>query len=282
MNTLGIHICSYLDRFTDDPTFAFPMVKKFGIDNIEISILSDYSEKRAVELKNKALDNDLSLTGCTGLPETADLSSKNSTEVANGIDYLKKCIDFCAILGTDKLSGILYSPWGKIDRDLQKRDAWFYSIEPMQTVCEYAKNVGITLCIEALNRFEGNFINTLDEGTEYLKLVNRSNLMLLADTFHANIEEKNPVDSIISNIQNIGNIHITEPNRDFPQSNNPIWISLLTALNSTGYKKGIVFECCVKRDTEIGVAFFQWQDLLLGKNLFEKIEASSYFLNHIL
>lgn len=282
MNTLGIHICSYLDKFSEDPTFAFPILKKCGIQNVEISILGDYSSKRARVIKTEAQKNDLMLSCCTGLPEKADLSEESPLERANGISYLKNCIDFCVALGAKKLSGILYSPWGKIDQKRSKQDRWQTSLEAMQEVCEYAESADITLCLESLNRFEGNFINTLSEGADYLRLVNHPNLKLLADTFHANIEEKDSLTAIISNIQMIGNIHIAEANRDFPRQYNPLWLKLSSGLKQVGYESGLVFECCVKPFTEIGIAFNQWQDLVNGRSVFEEIESSSRFMNSIL
>jgi D-psicose/D-tagatose/L-ribulose 3-epimerase len=282
MTTLGIHICSYLDHFSQDPTFAFPVLEKSGIQVVEVSILDDYSHDRARLIKNKAENHNLKLSCCTGLPTDSDLAEDSLLARANGIRYLKNCIDFCVSLGSNKLSGILYSPWGKIDRTRNKQDRWKTSVEPMREVCDYAASAGVTLCLESLNRFEGNFINTLSEGTEYLRMVNRANLKLLADTFHANIEEKDSLQAILSNIQNIGNIHITEANRDFPKQSNPFWEKLCSALKQSEYQDTLVYECSVKPFTEIGLAFNQWQDLLDGKSIFDEIDTSSRFISSLL
>jgi sugar phosphate isomerase/epimerase len=75
-------------------------------------------------------------------------------------------------------------------------------------------NIGLTL--EPVNRYEGNFINTLNEGIEFIKRVGAPNLGLLADTFHMNIEEVSIYDSIIQAKNYITHVHFADSNRWAP------------------------------------------------------------------
>jgi hypothetical protein len=60
----------------------------------------------------------------------------------------------------------------------------------LKPVADYAGQQGIELAIEPLNRFETDFINTVEQGLELIDRIGASNVGLLLDTFHMNIEEK--------------------------------------------------------------------------------------------
>lgn len=272
---IGIHTCCYTDNFSDDPTLDFAKVKAAGIDVVEFSILNNFSKERAMYLRKKLEENSLEGAACTAIPEDACLFSDNSQTVENAINYLKRCIDFSHIIDSKTLSGVLYSPWGKFDTSLKKREKWQESIPAIREVCDYAKQFDVTICFEVLNRFESDFLNTVDEGAEYVELVGKDNLKILADAFHMNIEEENMYQTVKRNISSIGNVHISENNRDFPKETNPRWKELITSLKEVGYEGNITFECCLNCGTEVGNAFSQWQDLLGCRNLFDTITAST-------
>ena len=65
---------------------------------------------------------------------------------------------------------------------------------------DHAAASGIKLSIEPLNRFECYMMNTVAEAAEIVRRVDRPNFGLLYDTFHANIEEKDPVGVIAPNM----------------------------------------------------------------------------------
>ena len=53
-----------------------------------------------------------------------------------------------------------------------------------------------TFALEALNRFECYFLNTMQQLNDYLDEVNHPHVQGMYDTFHCNIEEKDPVGAI--------------------------------------------------------------------------------------
>jgi|ERR1035441_10015267 hydroxypyruvate isomerase len=48
---------------------------------------------------------------------------------------------------------------------------------------------GIRLALEPLNRFETDFLHTVEQAMTFLARVDRESVWLLLDTFHLNIEE---------------------------------------------------------------------------------------------
>ena len=54
----------------------------------------------------------------------------------------------------------------------------------------------MTLCLEAVNRFECYFLNTHADLARFAKAVNHPNCRVMYDTFHSHIEEKDTVKAI--------------------------------------------------------------------------------------
>ena len=88
--------------------------------------------------------------------------------------------------------------------------------EVHRTIADYAQKAGVTLAIECLNRFECYFLNTIADGVEHVKRVNHPNFGVMYDSFHANVEEKDPVGCIKKNVKAIRHVHVSENDRGTP------------------------------------------------------------------
>ena len=69
-------------------------------------------------------------------------------------------------------------------------------MEGIHGIADFANDLGINLCIEVLNRFENHVLNTAAEGVAFVKDVGKSNVKVMLDTFHMNIEEDSFGDAI--------------------------------------------------------------------------------------
>ena len=63
-------------------------------------------------------------------------------------------------------------------------------------VGDYAQSAGITIALEAINRFECYFVNTMADLCAHLERVDHPAISGMYDTFHANLEEKHVTDCI--------------------------------------------------------------------------------------
>lgn len=256
---LGIHECSYIDSFSDDRTDFFPFLKDCGFSCVEFSVLSNYQPERASYLKNCLDDNGLKAACCSCLPEGASFVNGDSVSYRVGLDYIKKCLDFCSVVGSELMSGILYSGWGCTDMNISRERKLELAAPALREAADYAADKGITLCLEVLNRYESDYINTLDEGRVFLDMIGKANVKLLADAFHMSIEEKNLASVFKANGDIIGNIHISENNRDFPGYGAFNWQDIIGAVKASGYSGNVTYECATKSGTEVGNAFNIWR-----------------------
>jgi sugar phosphate isomerase/epimerase len=74
----------------------------------------------------------------------------------------------------------------------------------------------VTLIIEPVNRYEINFVNSLDEGAALLGKVGCQNLGLMPDVFHMNIEDAQIGASLAQYGRSVRYIHFADSNRLAP------------------------------------------------------------------
>lgn len=125
---------------------------------------------------------------------------------------------------------------GKIEESVNRAEAEEWTIDCLRKCTEFAKEYNIRLTLEPVNGYESNFINTLNEGVEFIKRVGASNLGLLADTFHMNIEEVSIYDSIIQAKDYITHVHFADSNRWAPGCGHLDFTKIVHTLKKIGYQ----------------------------------------------
>ena len=68
------------------------------------------------------------------------------------------------------------------------KDAFSNSVEIIRNLCNKAKNLGIKIGLEPVNRYESNLINTASQAMDFIKLSESDNLFVHLDSYHMNIE----------------------------------------------------------------------------------------------
>lgn len=103
---------------------------------------------------------------------------------------------------------------GKKQANQNYQEVENYFIDAIQECASV--NEKIKLVIEPINRYETNIINSVTQGLEFLDKAGCSNVGLLLDTFHMNIEEKSITDSIILAREKLFHFHVADSNRWHP------------------------------------------------------------------
>src|SRR5689334_2673117 len=186
---LGINTFLFTSPFTNDSTKLFPTFKKWGFETVEIPI-EDPSH-----IDPKYVESELEKQGlvcgsvCACMGPDRDLRGTPEAQ-ETGKTYLKALIDQAAELGATVI-GPVYSAVGRADAVEPKEYArqWKTVVKHLKEITKYAEKKGVTICLEPLNRFETDFINTADQGLKMIADVGSPALKLHLDTFHMNIEE---------------------------------------------------------------------------------------------
>ena len=101
---------------------------------------------------------------------------------------------------------------------------------------------GCKFAIEPINRYETEFINTVDAGLRLLDRLKLDNVGLLLDTFHMNIEEPSMTRSIALAGERIFHFHIADSNRWHPDAGHIDFGAVIEALDRAGYRGWISAE----------------------------------------
>lgn len=86
-------------------------------------------------------------------------------------------------------------------------------VQAVHRYADYAKPLGVRLAIEPINRYETNLIHTVGEALGFIQEVGADNLVVLADTFHMNIEEVLLADALRQAGKQLGFLHFADSNR---------------------------------------------------------------------
>ena len=116
--------------------------------------------------------------------------------------------------------------------------------------------------IEALNRFESHLLNTMEQAASYVKRVNHPNFGTMYDTFHANIEENDPVGCIetVHATGKLNHIHISENNRGTPGFGHAPCREAIRKARSLGYDGWLTIEAFGGSLPDLAAATRVWRD----------------------
>lgn len=241
---------------------------RLGFDILEVACGAfDREDDRFFrELAAAAKANGLRLTGGYGPRKGHDLAGTDPAQVEAAFRFYADMFRKMELAGIDRLGGALYSYWpAQCTPETDKAADTDRSVARMQRLADLAADHGITLCMEALNRFEGYMINTADECLAYVRAVNRPNVKVMLDTFHMNIEEDSLTDAIRKSGLLLGHFHVGEANRRCPGPNGRFdWAAIGRALRSIGYAGGVVMEPFVRMGGQVSRDVSLWRDLSGG------------------
>lgn len=125
-----------------------------------------------------------------------------------------------------------------------------FLIESLGECVAVATEHDIKMALEPLNRYETDLIPTVQDGLHLIDQVGSSNLGLLLDTFHMNIEEVSIEKSILQAGDRIFHFHVADSNRWYPGGGHLDFNSIMSTLKSVGYMGWISGEFMPKPDAD--------------------------------
>src|SRR3954465_4835575 len=240
---IGINTFLFTSPFTNQSTKLFKQFKKWGFESVEIPV-EDLSHIDPAHVKRELDKNGLvcgSVCACMGPDRDLRGTAKQQK---TGLAYMKPLIDQMVVLDCPSFIGPVYSAVGRADAvpPAEYKQQWKAVVNNLRTLCDYAEKKGRQVCLEPLNRFETDFINTCDQGLQMIKDVGSPALRLHLDTFHMNIEEKDQGKAIRKAGKLLGHFHACGSDRGTPGNDHIDWKPIAKALKTVGYKGDAVIE----------------------------------------
>ncbi len=217
--------------------YAIEKTAAAGFDLIEI-LLPVTMDFNAGEVKKQLNDHNLEAVCSLNLPKEAHIASY--PEVAEKL--MKKAVDKTSELETDFLGGVLHGGIGVFSGSPLTETETETIVEVWAAVADYAKEKGINIGIEPINRYETYVCNTAENVLDMISKTGKDNLFLHLDTFHMNMEENNFYDPVILAGNRLKHIHITESHRGMLGEGTINWQELFTALREIDFQGNLVLE----------------------------------------
>jgi D-psicose/D-tagatose/L-ribulose 3-epimerase len=228
-----------------------------GLDFVEIPLL--HPESMDVSGTRDLLDRyGIGCTCSLGLPKAAHLPfAPDAAET-----FLRTAVDVTAALGSDALSGAIYTHLGTLTRKPPTEDELAEVARVIKSVARYAAQQDVSLGIEAINRYETYLINLASQADAMLDRIDEPNVFVHLDTYHMNIEEKGFYDPIVATGSRMQYIHLSESDRGTPGTGNVHWDEVFRGLEAVGYNGRLVMESFAAVNEDIIGATALWRDVV--------------------
>ena len=240
-NPLGVHALTWVGGWSHEQCrHACKSTKEAGFSVIEIPIFDSFQidiEDTLKVLKEYGLTATVSL----GLNFEEDINNEDPEIVAKGLKVLRHALGIVHQLGGDYMGGVIYSALGKYTLACTPK-ARSNVVASLKTLAQEAHAKGITLGLEAVNRYETNLLNTVEQAVALIKEIGEPNIKVHLDSYHMNIEEYDLESPIVKHAEYIGYVHIGASHRGGLGSGNIDFDQLFGALAKIEYTGVITFE----------------------------------------
>ena len=235
-------------------------LKAMGFDGVELPMFSGHPEDYQ-KLGDQLRDLGLERTATVIRNEEDDPISPDPAVRRLALESMQHAIDCAEAAGADLIGGPFYAAIGKFSGAPPTAEEWNYSIEYMRQAADYAARSGIHLSLEFLNRFEIYLLNCTADTKRFVQEVDRPNVGVHYDTFHANLEEKDVGRAIRDAAGSITHVHISENDRGTPGHGQVRWDETFSALAEIGYDGWLTIEAFGQALPGLAAATKIWRPL---------------------
>jgi D-psicose/D-tagatose/L-ribulose 3-epimerase len=255
MIRIGAHAFVWIPDWTTElGNEAITAAGRAGFDFLEIPMLKPHEFDAASHrqaLANAGIEATVSLV----LPKDAHMPF----EPEKARIFLTGVLDKMEDTRITYLCGCLAMSLGTLTGAPPTSDEKQRVIDTLGRVAEDAKRRGITLGIEAVNRYESYVLNVLEDGRAIIDAIGADNVELHADTYHMNIEEEGFYAPIVASKGYLGYIHMSESHRGLVGSGNVHWNDVFRGLKDADYTGPLVLESFAAINPDLQAATALWR-----------------------
>ena len=263
---IGVNLLLWTSQLTPAHLPILRGLKAMGYDGVEVPVFAgtpgDYSE-----IARMLGDEGLAAAVAGTLKPGADPLSDDPTQRAAGRDHLHWLVDCAAALGAEVIAGPFHQPLAQFSGTGPTPREWDRLVAAQTDMADYAP---MRLAIEPLNRFECYALNTAEQAARLAHQVNRPSYGTLFDTFHANIEERDPVAALTQTLPHVTHFHVSENDRGTPGTGHAAILPALKVLKAAGYDHWISVEAFGQALPDIAAATKIWRPLFTSETQLAK------------
>jgi D-psicose/D-tagatose/L-ribulose 3-epimerase len=256
----GFNLLLWTTHVTPEHLPILKRLKQAGYDGVEIPVfegdVSHFAWLGEVLDKLGLERTVVSVIGPSGKnPLSPDKAARDAA-----VAYMKWVIDCTAALGAEIIVGPMHSELGYFSGNAPTAGERKRGVSFHRKVGDYAGKREVRFALEALNRFECYFLNTMAQLADYLDEVDHPAIKGMYDTFHSNIEEKDPVAAIKDIKRHMIHVHISENDRGTPGKGHVPWDATFKALRAAKYDGYLTIEAFGRALPALAAATRVWRD----------------------
>lgn len=259
---IGMNLLLWTGHVTEAHRPVLQALKDTGFDGVEVPLFdaSDAAHYRRLA----ALLDDIGLerTAVAIIPDEAQSPvSPVPAHRQGAIDHLRRVIDCGAALGAQVLAGPWFQPLGQFTGERPSETELEHCADVHRHVLPTMREAGLIPALEPLNRFEAYLLNTCEQAAAHAARVGEG-FGILYDTFHANIEEKDPLAALelLHASGALTHVHISENDRGTPGRGHAPLRETIAVLKRLGYDGWLTIEAFGRGVPELAAATRVWRD----------------------
>lgn len=258
---IGMNMLLWTGHVTEQHVPVLQSLKATGFDGVEIPVFDVSDEGHYRWLAGVLDDIGLERTVVALIPDEA-----HSPLVADAAcrrraaDHLRRVVDCTALLGGQVVAGPWFQPLGVFSGERPSETELERCAEVHREILPLMADAGITPGLEPLNRFEAYLLNTCEQAIAYAERV--GGIGILYDTFHAHIEEKDPIAALrrLHASGNLAHVHVSENDRGTPGRGHAKIRETIGVLKQLGYDGWLTIEAFGRAVPELAAATRVWRD----------------------
>ena len=254
-------MCMFLwtTHVTQDHAALLRDIRAVGFDGVEVPIF-DGGPDHYARLGDLLDEIGLARTAVSAMGDPAMNLIGGAAARKAGVAHIRHVIDCAQALRANTLSGPLHSTLGHFSGAGPTAQEFAHSIASQRAIGDHAAARGITIGLEALNRFECYLVNTMADLSAHIDAIGHPNIRAMYDTFHSNIEEVDPVAAFTTNLRHIVHVHVSENDRGVPGRGNIPWAETFRAIRASGYDGWLTIEAFGRGLPALAAATKVWRD----------------------
>lgn len=214
---------------------TFGDIAALGYDGVELMTL-DPQKLNWDSIKQTAEQLDLSV----GLVCTGEVFGQLGLSFTNpdagirkeAVDRVNGIIDFASYLDAKINIGRVRGQYSPL---VAKEQTQEWAAEAFTAISNHGLTKNVDIALETVTIMQTNFINTMAEGVEMVKRVNKPNFKMMIDVFHLNLEEKNLYEAIEKYSPHNIHVHLSDNNRKYPGNCGLNFEEIIKVFHKCGY-----------------------------------------------
>ena len=256
----AVHAYAWTNSWSNETLDIIDKAKAHGFDLVEVPLM-EIEKVDAAAIKARAEALDIGLCTSTACSKATDPTGDDEVTRQRGLDYLKQCTKATADMGGSVFTGVTYSEIGRKITGRPGEEYWDRAATVMKEAARYAQDLGVTVGIEAINRYETFLINTGDQALELMERIDEPNVKVHLDAYHMNIEECDFYAPTLKAAPHLCHFHLSESHRGTPGTGVVDWDGIYRALGESNYAGIVGLESFESVSPAMAAATCMWRSL---------------------